>query len=137
MQPPFRRTVVFLGPFFGFHVSFREGILSKERAVRGLCQVLGWHRVQRHISRFWMQNGSPNPNPKALRAHNISFFGPKDHTIVGFWAILSLRVNLILNPKPKLRWLLWELGPQYFLIRRLVSGACGAQVSLASTFDRV
>ena len=23
--PPFKRTVVFIGPFLGFHVSFREG----------------------------------------------------------------------------------------------------------------
>ena len=23
---PFKRTVVFIGPFWGFHVSFREGI---------------------------------------------------------------------------------------------------------------
>ena len=35
-----------------------------------------------------------NNNPKALRTHNIKFFWPKDRTIQGFWAILSLRVRV-------------------------------------------
>ena len=36
IKPPLKRTVVFIGPFLGFHVSFREGILM----TCGLtCQV--------------------------------------------------------------------------------------------------
>ena len=31
------------------------------------------------------------PFPKALRTHILRHFGPKYHTIEGFWAILSLR----------------------------------------------
>ena len=34
------------------------------------------------------------PYPKALRTNIFKAFGPKDHTIKGFWAILSLRVRV-------------------------------------------
>ena len=33
-----------------------------------------------------------NSYPKALRTQILRFLVPKDHTMQGFWAILSLRV---------------------------------------------
>ena len=40
--------------------------------------------------------------PKALGTHNIRNFGPKDHSIQGFWAILRLKVRVQgLNPYMK------------------------------------
>ena len=38
-----------------------------------------------------MRSGDPQANPKALRTHLFKAFGPKDHTMKGCWATLSLR----------------------------------------------